>query len=277
MIHHPLDVPLQPTAKVLEHGRAPREHDVFVQAAATVDGGSLDCLVDDQRHGGRVVRVGDLRVEEDLRPEEALVRHVTLPRPGELRLAIHLLGPLCGVVVVLAELLRHVRAHIAVLLLDPFSHLHGVVRRDGGLAFPHKQLDEVGDVAPREGDVLDARADHVTVRDGNNVCHAVTSVDHRAGERALDDLLRGPRRSQSEDRLHGDVQPLDVERLEHDLGRELSILRSVHRRLGQQEVVILRVASKILEDAAVPVSLHVVPVLDDAVADGVVDRVIGGS
>ena len=34
----------------------------------------------------------------------------------------------------------------------------------------------------------------------------------------------------------------------------------------------LWVASEVLEDTAVPVPLHVVPVLNDAVADGIVDR-----
>ena len=36
---------------------------------------------------------------------------------------MYLLGPLGGVVVILAELLGHVRAHVAVLLLDALGHL----------------------------------------------------------------------------------------------------------------------------------------------------------
>jgi hypothetical protein len=38
--------------------------------------------------------------------------------------------------------------------------------------------------------------------------------------------------------------------------------------------VLFRIASHVLEDAPLPVALHVVPVLDDAVADGVVDGVL---
>ena len=51
---------------------------------------------------------------------------------------------------------------------------------------------------------------------------------------------------------------------------------AAHRRLREQEGVLFRIASHVLEDAPLPVALHVVPVLDDAVADGVVDGVLVG-
>lgn len=60
----------------------------------------------------------DLRVEEDLRPQEALVAHVD----GELLLADGvdagvLLDPLGAVRVVLVELFNQIRAHVAEALL----------------------------------------------------------------------------------------------------------------------------------------------------------------
>ena len=122
--------------------------------------------------------------------------------------------------------------------------------------------------------MLDATPDHVALCHRDDVRHAVARVDNRPRERALLDLLRGPRGREREHRLHGDVEPLDVERLEHDLRGGLAVLRRVHRRLRQQDVVLLRVAPQVLEDAALPVALHIVPVLDDAVPDGVVDRVL---
>ena len=72
--------------------------------------------------------------------------------------------------------------------------------------------------------------------------------------------------------LHCDVESGDVEALEHDLGRVLAVLRRVQWRLGQQEVVVLRLGSEVLEDALLPESLHEVPVLHNAVAN----RVLGG-
>ena len=63
---------------------------VRVTVQVRVDGRALDGLVDDEGHGGGVVGVGDLGVEEDLRPEEALVGDVALPRLGGLRQAVYL-------------------------------------------------------------------------------------------------------------------------------------------------------------------------------------------
>ncbi len=90
--------------------------------------------------------------------------------------------------------------------------------------------------------------------------HSVARVDDCAGERAGDHLLRRPRRGEREHRLdtsetlprhflgtarrgrarlNGDVEALHVVRLEHDLRGELAVLGRVHRRLGEQEVVLL--------------------------------------
>ena len=44
-IHTLLDVALQPAVKVFEHGGPAREHDVFVEAAAHINGTVRDCLI----------------------------------------------------------------------------------------------------------------------------------------------------------------------------------------------------------------------------------------
>ena len=86
-----------------------------------------------------------------------------------------------------------------------------------------------------------------------------------------------------------DRQSLDVETFEHDLGRVLTVLRSVEGRLGlydsaydqpfrvdpciftlripvdpthEQNIVILGLGSQILEDRLGPEPLHQVPVID---------------
>ena len=73
--------------------------------------------------------------------------------------------------------------------------------------------------------------------------------------------------------LHGDVEPGHVEGLEHDFSGVLTVLRRVERRLGQQEVVLLGLAPEILEHAALPKALHVVPILHESVANRIIDRV----
>mmetsp|Transcript_20957 Transcript_20957/g.53593 ORF Transcript_20957/g.53593 Transcript_20957/m.53593 type:complete len:300 (+) Transcript_20957:812-1711(+) len=273
LIAHTLDVALEPLAKVLEHRGASGEDNVLVEAATRVDRGLLDGLIDDLRHRRGEIGIADLGVEEDLGAKEPLVCHVALPpRAAPLRLIE--LDPLAWILVVLAELLGHVGTHVAVLLLDALGDFHGIVGGDRRLALTQQQLDIVGDVAPGDRDVLDARADHVSFCHRNDVRHAIARVHHSAGQSALLDLLRGPRGSECKHRLNRNVQPLDVERLKHDLCGGLSVLGCVHRRLSEQKVVLIGVAAQVLENAALPVALHVVPVLDDAMSNWVVERVL---
>lgn len=44
-------------------------------------------------------------------------------------------------------------------------------------------------------------------------------------------------------------------------------------RTNEQDVVILRLSSEVLEDALLPEPLHVIPVVDQSVFDGVMERV----
>lgn len=136
--------------------------------------------------------------------------------------------------------------------------------------------------------------------DGDDVGDAVSGIDHGAGQGAVLDALARPRRGEGEDGLHGNVQPLDVERLEKDLGRRFPVLGRIQGRfsLGQvgglvllslslvwvresmertvayeEKVVVLWFGAEVLEDALLPVTLHVVPIVDHAVLDRVVDVV----
>jgi len=73
--------------------------------------------------------------------------------------------------------------------------------------------------------------------------------------------------------LHGDVQAGDVEGLEHNLSSVLAVLRSVQRRLSEEEVVILGLRAEVLEDAVLPEVLHVGTVVDLAMANRVKERI----
>ena len=104
---------------------------------------------------------------------------------------------------------RHVGAHVAVHFLHALRHLervltfagavplcyeacaHARVRPaahlggDGLSPVAHQFLHERRYVAASEGDVFDAAADDVAVRDGNHVRHAVARVHDRAGQSAF--------------------------------------------------------------------------------------------
>lgn len=69
--------------------------------------------------------------------------------------------------------------------------------------------------------------------------------------------------------LHGDVESWHIEGLEHDLGGVLSVLWCVEWRLGECDVMLLWLASKVVEETSLPQTLHVVPVLNQSVANGV--------
>jgi len=206
--------------------------------------------------------------------------------------------------IVLPKLLDDILTHVRIV----FLHLPGDLELVFGrhlrhlAALPHQVEHKLGDVPPGDRDVLDGAPDHVALGDGDDVRHAVARVDDRAGERAVRHAVRGPGSGESQHGLDGDVQPRDVERLEEDLGRLLAVLGRVQWRLGlckvainrrrrkevrsvsaqvrsmvyctdQEKVMVLRLRAEVLEDRLFPVTLHVIPVINLAMADRVVDTV----
>jgi len=149
-------------------------------------------------------------------------------------LAIEPLEILVGLRVVLSELLDDVLTHVRVILLDLSGDLQLVLGRYlcHLAALSHEIEHELRDVPPGYRDVFDGAPDHVALGAGDDMGHAVARVDDRAGERAVGHAVRGPRRGEGEHGLDGNVQPLNVERLEEDFGRLLAILRGVQRWFG---------------------------------------------
>mmetsp|Transcript_23385 Transcript_23385/g.73225 ORF Transcript_23385/g.73225 Transcript_23385/m.73225 type:complete len:319 (-) Transcript_23385:407-1363(-) len=219
-VHPPLDVTLQPPPEVLAKRRPPREHHIPVERPAGVDGAALDALVHHVRQRGREVARVDLGLKEHLGCQETLVRHVNLvglPRAGAHPVdALHVLA---GIGVMLAVLFYDVAACVAVLLLDPPRHVHRVLRGHGLPPLAHQRLCEVGEVPPCDRDALDAAADHVPIRNGDHVRHPVPRVHHSTGEAPVHSFGGCHGGGKREHRLHRDIEPAHVERLEHHLGR----------------------------------------------------------
>ena len=80
--------------------------------------------------------------------------------------------------------------------------------------------------------MLDDAADNITFRAGDDMCDTVARVDDSLSKRAVDDSVRRPRSGRREHGLHGEVQSLDVERLEEDLGGLLSVLWCIEGWFG---------------------------------------------
>jgi len=69
--------------------------------------------------------------------------------------------------------------------------------------------------------------------------------------------------------LDGDVKCGHVEGLEHDLGHLLAIGLRVTRSFGQHDGVLLRRNPEFVVEGVVPDLLHVVPVGNNAMLDGI--------
>jgi len=76
---------------------------------------------------------------------------------------------------------------------------------------------------------------------------------------------------EGEDGLNGNVETIDVEGLEHELGHLLSVGLRVSRSLGEEDVVLRWVNSELVVEAVLPDLLHIVPGLDDTRLDWVVE------
>lgn len=154
-------------------------------------------------------------------------------------LAIVPLEKLVGLRVVLSELLDDVLTHVRIILLDLSGDLQLVLGRHLHhlTALSHEIEHKLRDVPPCYRDVFDGAPDHVALGAGDDMGHAVARVDDRAGERTVYHAVRGPRCGKGENGLDGNVQPLDIERLEEDLGRLLAIFRGVQRWFGLCEPV----------------------------------------
>ena len=102
-----------------------------------------------------------------------------------------------------------------------------------------------------------------TFIDGDSVGDTVTRVQHDTG---------GTTGSvQGEHGLDGDVHGGAVEGLEHDLGHLFTVGLGVEGSLSEQDGVLLGGDTEFIVEGVVPDFLHVVPVGDDTVLNGVLE------
>merc|ERR1719192_580276 len=101
----------------------------------------------------------------------------------------------------------------------------------------------------------------VSLVDGNSVGDTVSGVQHDTGGTAGG--------VQGEHSLDGDVHGGGVEGLEHDLGHLLPVGLGVEGSLSEENWVFLGGNTELIVEGVVPDLLHVIPVGDNAVLDGV--------
>merc|ERR1719268_582453 len=103
----------------------------------------------------------------------------------------------------------------------------------------------------------------ITFIDGDTVGDTVTRVH--------DDTSGTARGIEGEDSLDGNIHGGHVEGLEHDLGHLLTVSLGVEGSLSEEDGLFLRGQRELIIEGVVPNLLHVIPVGDDSVFNGVLE------
>lgn len=141
--------------------------------------------------------------------------------------------------VVFPELLDDILANVTVVFLDLSCHPQLVLRRNGShLSTLSQQVeDELADISASDRDMLDSAADNVSFGAGYDVRHTISRVYNGTRESTVCDTVGGPGGGKGEHGLNGDVEALDVERLEEDLCGLFTVLWRVKRWFGLQLMI----------------------------------------
>lgn len=118
--------------------------------------------------------------------------------------------------------------------------------------------------------MFDAAVNYEPINNWYDMCDSVSGIKH--GTRIADMIANSRAGNQRQNSLNTNVQPFDVESLEHDFGHMLTVLWWVERGFGEHKDSLGRVASQIVENTPVPKLLHHVPVLDDTAFDWIYFR-----
>merc|ERR1712095_209495 len=159
------------------------------------------------------------------------------------------------------HLLLEVKGNIAELLLDVTDDLtlSGGGERVASLGEDLHQV--VGELTSSKVKTDNGVGESITLVDGDTVGDTVTGVH--------DDTSGTSRGVQGEDSLDGNVHSGHVEGLEHDLGHLLPVGLGVEGSLSQEAGLLLGGNTELVVEGVVPDLLHIIPVGDDSVLDGV--------
>ena len=221
--------------------------DINITLHDGVEGGDVDTTA---------LQTQDVRLEQSLRSTETLV---TDGNDLTIRQLVGLLegrGRGSGL-----HLLLEVEGDVGELLLDVTDNFT-LSRGVEGVATLHQVLDEeLGEVTTSKIDTKDGVRERETLVDRNRVGNTITRVET--------DTRGTTGGVQRQDGLDRDVEGRGVEGLEHDLRHLLAVALGVDGSLGQEHGVLLRSHTELVVEGVVPDLLHVIPVGDNTVLNGV--------
>merc|ERR1719147_80968 len=159
------------------------------------------------------------------------------------------------------HLLLEVKGNIAELLLDVTDNftLSGGGERVASLGEDLHQV--VGELTSSKVKTDNGVWKSITLVDGDSVGDTVTGVHDNTGGTS--------RGIEGEDSLDGNIHGGHVEGLEHDLGHLLTVSLGVEWSLSKEDGLLLWGNTELIVEGVVPDLLHIIPVGDDSVLNGV--------
>lgn len=239
------------------HSGTTRHDNVAVEILA-----DIDIALDDRVEGGGVdaarLETEDRGLEESLGGTETLVTNGNDLTVGKLvgLLERRALGSSL-------DLLLKVKGDVAELLLDVTNDFTLGGGGEGVTTLGENLHQVVGKITASHVDTGNGVGKSETLVDGDNVGDTITRVEDNTGG-----TTRGV---EGEDGLDGDVEGGSVKGLEDNLGHLLTVGLGVDRSLGKEDGVLLGGDTELVVEGVVPNLLHVVPVGDDTVLDGVAE------
>merc|ERR1712042_90638 len=121
----------------------------------------------------------------------------------------------------------------------------------------------VGELTASQVQTKDGVGKSITLIDGDIVGDTITRVhDHTGGT---------TRSVEGKDSLDGNIHSWHVEGLEHDLSHLFTVSLGVEGSLSEEDGLFLRGNTEFIVEGVVPDLLHIIPVGDDSVLNGVLE------
>lgn len=253
------DLGLQAVGKALIHGGTTGDDDGLAELSTDVDVGLLDGLpgqvlervAGEAVERGREEQLGDHDTGGTWDGDHTLVGHRVL----RVTLAGSTGGLLLGSIVL---------SDVTKFFLDILDNFHLGGRCEVVTVGLQASGGPLSDGATSDFHLLDGGVDGESFEDGDCVRDAIAGVDDETGRAAVG--------VQGHDGLDGDVGFWEVEFLEEALNHLLSVLLRVSGGLSHKTAnAFSGLDSELVEESVMPHLLHVFPVVDDAVRDGVLE------
>merc|ERR1719223_1131592 len=161
------------------------------------------------------------------------------------------------------HLLLEIEGDVAQLLLDVPHDLALGGGGEGVSPLGEDLHQVVGEFTASQVEPEDGVGKGITLVDGDGVRDTISGVHDDTGGTAGS--------VQGQDSLDGDVHGGHVEGLEHDLGHLLPVGLGVEGSLSQKHGLLLGGNAELVVEGVMPDLLHIVPVGDDSVLDGVLE------